>query len=128
VTPRIDDHLVDVSLDLASTTVDLAGIAPPDAYDGVSLVPLLLGLAVEPMRQRLVPLGYEHGWSGAVHGDYKYVRRGDVMSLFDLARDPGERHNLIGEEFDRAYRLSLVVEDELARRASLAEAARRAVP
>jgi arylsulfatase A-like enzyme len=121
----VDDHLVDASLDLAATIVDLAGIAPPADYDGVSLVPLLVGLPAPSMDARLVPLSLT-GWSGAVHGRFKYLRQGDVESLFDLAADPGERHNLIGQEFERAFAMSSVATRELERRRQAAAEARRA--
>jgi arylsulfatase A-like enzyme len=116
VAPRDDDHLVDVALDLAATVVDLAGVPPPPEYDGVSLVPLLAGLPADAMAERLIPLSYVGGWSGAVHGRFKYLRRADVMSLFDVVADPEEKHNLIGAEFERALAMRAVADRELERR------------
>jgi Sulfatase len=124
VAPRADDRLVDVSLDLAATVVDLAGIAPPPEYDGISLVPLLLGLPAPAMDQRLVPLHHESGWSGAIHGRFKYLRLREIMSLFDVSADPAEQRNLVAQEFDRTYRMRQVTDGELARRARLADEAR----
>ncbi len=122
--PRVDDHPIDVSLDLAATVVDLAGIAPPPEYDGISLVPLLNGLPAGAMVDRLIPLAYVGDWTGAVYRDFKYVRRKDVMSLFDLAADPGESHNLIGQEFDRAWAMRAIADRELERRLGATEKAR----
>ncbi len=124
VPPRTDDHLVDVALDLAATVVDLAGIEPPAGYDGVSLVPLIAGLPADEMQARLVPLSYVGDWTGAIHGRFKFLRRRDVISLYDMESDPGERHNLIGQELERAQAMSAVADRELARRFRDAAAAR----
>ncbi len=123
----VDDRPVDVSLDVAATVVDLAGIAPPADYDGVSLVPLLAGLPADAMRDRLILMNLAE-WSGAVHGRYKYMRLGGAASLFDLVADPGETHNLIGERYDLAYWLADAADRELARRIRNAERARGASP
>lgn len=122
--PRVDDHPVDVSLDLAATVVDWAGIAPPPEYDGISLVPLLAGLPADVLRDRLIPLAYVGDWTGAIHRDSKYLRHKDVMSFFDLAADPHEKVNLIGQEFDRAYAMRQMADRELERRLRAADEAR----
>ncbi|HEY8142111.1 MAG TPA: sulfatase/phosphatase domain-containing protein, partial [Kofleriaceae bacterium] len=122
VAPRVDDRPVDVSLDVAATVVDLAGIAPPATYDGVSLVPLLAGLPADALRDRLILMNLSE-WSGAVGGRYKYMRRGGVASLYDQVTDPGETHNLIGERFDLAYWIADAADHELARRVRDADAA-----
>jgi arylsulfatase A-like enzyme len=127
VEPRVDDRPVDVSLDVAATVVDLAGMAPPPEYDGVSLVPLLAGLPVDAMRQRLILLNLNES-TGAVQGRFKYTRQGDAESLFDLARDPGETRNLIGERFDLAYWLADAARRELDRRTRSAAEASGTVP
>ncbi len=119
---RVDDHPVDVSLDVAATVVDLAGIRPPERYDGVSLVPLLAGLPADALDDRLI-LSNIGEWSGAIAGRYKYMRRADVESLFDWVADPGETHNLIGERYDLAYWLADAARRELDRRTRDAERA-----
>ncbi len=126
--PRVDDTLIDVSLDLAATVVDLAGIEPPASYDGVSLLPVLDQLRVTAMSARLVPLSYAGEWTGAVHGRYKVLRHGDVMSLFDLVDDPDERRNLVASDYQRALAMSAVAQQELARRFRAAAEARREAP
>jgi arylsulfatase A-like enzyme len=128
IAPRVDDRLVDVSLDLAATVVDLAGIAPPADYDGVSLAPILADLPAAPMEARLVPLSYAGTWTGAMHGRHKVLRQQGVMSLYDLVADPNERHNLIAEDAGRAYAMMAVVDGELARRFRAAAEARQEGP
>jgi hypothetical protein len=126
IKPGVDATLIDVSLDLASTVVDLAGIEPPAVYDGVSLVPVLMRLPIEAMATRVVPLSYKQ-WTGGVYGRFKYVKRQRTISVFDLAADPEEKRNLVGERGDLLQQLSGVAEAELDRRTELARQARQNV-
>jgi arylsulfatase A-like enzyme len=116
--PRVEKVPIDVALDLAATVVDWAGIKPPDSYDGVSLVPLLEGNreASIAMRDRVIPLANRTGSTGAVYGRFKYSKRGDAVSLFDLEADPGEKRNLVGEHSDLVRALGSAAEKEIARR------------
>ncbi len=101
---RTDDHLV-LNIDLAATTLDLAGVRlPPMA--GRSLVPFLDGSSV-PWRQDFL-LEYKTpvfpgppDYIGVRTLTHKYVRSSDVWSggsfeeLYDLSRDPDELDNLL---------------------------------
>jgi arylsulfatase A-like enzyme len=124
VAPHVDDRLIDVSLDLAATVLDLAGIDPPPEYDGVSLMPLLSGLPAAAMADRIVPLGYVGDWSGAIHGRFKVLWHGDVMSLYDVVADPGETRNIVEQQPARAWAMRTVAGRELARRFQAADEAR----
>lgn len=94
IEPGVHDILVDSAVDMSATILDFAGISPPPAYDGVSLVPYLEGGAfAEDFSDRLVPLR-ESALRGAVVGNFKYIGQGKSHSLFDLSRDPLERRNL----------------------------------
>jgi len=86
-------------LDLAPTLLDIAGVEPPDAMDGSSLVPLLDG-ANDPDR---TVVG-EYLGEGAIApifmlrtGQWKFVwSQPDGAQLFDLEFDPHELCNLVG--------------------------------
>jgi arylsulfatase B len=83
------------TLDLVPTALELAGAAPPAdrELDGASLLPLLRGTGPAPRREAFY---WQLGRHRAVRlGDWKLVLlHGHPPFLFDLARDPGERHNL----------------------------------
>ncbi len=87
-------------VDLLPTLLDLLAIDErPSVLSGESLAPLLDGgaLARRPVfaeREDRVAI-WDGGW--------KLIRtEGGVWRLFDLARDPGERSNLMGVEPERA--------------------------
>lgn len=86
---------VPVSLvDLAPTLLDLHGLATPASYMGQSLAPLLRG---EPLRfERPIAAEGLLRQSMVFEDGYKVIRdqRAHTVELFDLSRDPGERHNL----------------------------------
>jgi N-acetylglucosamine-6-sulfatase len=102
-----------LNLDLAPTLLDLAGVAPPGWMEGRSLLPLL----ADP----------DAPWRDAFRYDYvfeppfpvptveavrtprhKYaVFDGAPPELYDLARDPAERHDLAGEPGVRDLETSL---------------------
>lgn len=115
VAPRSEEAPVDVALDLAATVLDFAGVRPPASYDGVSLVPLLLGETSDAMKDRLVPLAY-HDARGAVYRGFKVIEDRNALLLYDRDADPGERRNLVGERADLADALIEATEVELARR------------
>jgi choline-sulfatase len=104
----IDRHNVSL-VDLFPTLCDLVDVPIPEGLDGQSLVPLMQGQAA--------------GWANTVYSelyhelngpaemvkidDLKYFRflgREWPEQLFDLAKDPEERHNLIA---DPAYAADL---------------------
>lgn len=121
VSPRTEAALVDASIDLAATVVDLAGIAPPASYDGVSLVPILHGHDAAAMSARTVPLAYRK-LSGAVHRAWKTIQDRDALLLFDLTADPRERRNLADDRADVAHTMAAIADGELARRRDAARA------
>jgi arylsulfatase A-like enzyme len=105
-------------IDVMPTILELAGVRIPSQATGVSLVPLLRGDAV-PRRMVNRPL-FSEAWSDwATRADYtetaferpgymvqvgarklsRYRRDGKmVYELYDLAHDPGEKHNIFDEQ------------------------------
>jgi arylsulfatase A-like enzyme len=93
------DHPV-VSMDVFSTALQLAGIAPMKdrPIDGVSLLPVLVEGLAEPLHEMLY---WRSGYNRAVRwGDWKLIT--DQLSgnraLYDLKNDKQERHNLYDQE------------------------------
>jgi arylsulfatase A-like enzyme len=82
--------------DFLPTAAELAGVEPPEGIDGISMAPEILG---KPQREHEflyweTPSG---GYSQAVRwGSWKGVRGrwGAPVELYNLARDPGEKHNV----------------------------------
>ena len=89
-------------VDLFPTLCDLVDVPIPDALDGRSLVPLMQG-KTEGWPNEVYSEMYHHlnGPAEMVKfDDLKYFRfneRDWPEQLFDLSRDPEERHNLIGD-------------------------------
>ena len=104
---RTLDGLV-LSIDIAPTILELAGVAIPETVQGLSMAPLLNGTSDE-IRETAYMEYYSHEnpmpWT--VDLDYRVVRRGDLKyiywlrfpqqpELYDLAADPWEMQNLAG--------------------------------
>lgn len=102
-------------LDVAPTVLELAGIGAPGptwrgrpvaSLEGRSMVPLLRGEA-ETVRGPGDVLGWElFGRRAVLKGDWKLAWTWPPYGpgeweLFDLARDPGERHDLSSREPER---------------------------
>ncbi len=86
-------------VDIAPTLLDLAGLAPLDGVDGVSLVPLLIdpGVSLELVNysESMSPLE-DFGWSAvrALSGDeWKFIRV-PREELYRLSDDPQETTNV----------------------------------
>ncbi len=95
-----------LSVDMAPTVLDFAGLKPPEAMQGRSLVPLVHGKVPGDWRKDMF---YEYNF-GMFPGDipasigvrdsrWKYIRyldpRGEFEQLFDLKNDPEEADNQI---------------------------------
>ncbi len=124
------------NLDLAPTLLDLAGIAVPPSFEGVSLAPLIEGTAAGAPGPAFAALGFplfpdasvqasisDRSWTyarNAREGETwggAYPERGidpGAELLFDRAVDPGERVNLAGREPGEATRLREVLDAHLA--------------
>jgi arylsulfatase A len=100
-----------IGMDLAPTLLALAGAAPLAPCDGLDLSPLLAGdeLPHRELPRRELGFHFPHGYSQSAlrAGDEKLVLswRQDRSELFDLASDPGERHDLAAERPERAAEL-----------------------
>ncbi|MEM9913569.1 MAG: sulfatase-like hydrolase/transferase [Planctomycetota bacterium] len=91
------------SLDLAATAVSMAGVEPAESLDGIDLIPHLAD--GEPMAER--DLFWRFWAQSAVRrGDWKLlVLSSGERYLFNLAEDPGEKHNLASDHPDRVEEL-----------------------
>jgi arylsulfatase A-like enzyme len=108
--------------DLAPTLLELASVKVPSDVEAHSLLPALSGApAVEPRSLFM----FTELWRGNIHHEadavlsypHKYIadRRTHSAMLFDVARDPGEGHNLIDQEPRRAGAMAEQLEAYLAR-------------
>jgi N-acetylglucosamine-6-sulfatase len=96
-----------LSLDIAPTLVELAGLAPSDALQGRSLVPIFRSEArnwrtsflVEYFSDTVFPRIRNMGYVAARTARHKYIRYlelDNMDELYDLEADPYEERNLIG--------------------------------
>jgi len=112
-------HVRVSATDLLPTFAALAGIkAPlPNGVEGGSFVSVLrnggAGAVKRPREEFVIHFPHydkdaQGPASAILLGDYKLIRTYEtgVLKLFDLAQDPGERHDLAGEMPDQARELS----------------------
>ena len=94
-----------LSIDLAPTMLEMAGVEVPDAMQGRSLVPLVQGEEPEWRTEFFYEHLFQHAsipCTEAVRDSrYKYIRFVDrdppCEELYDLKSDPHEAHNLAAE-------------------------------
>jgi arylsulfatase A-like enzyme len=100
---QVYEHPVS-ALDVAATAVELANVkVKPGELDGTNLIPFLKGEAKGAPHEAL-----HWRWmaqSAIREGNWKLLRGGEREYLYDLATDPGEKHNLAAEHPDKATRL-----------------------
>ncbi len=121
-------------IDLAPTILDLVGLPVPESFQGQSLAPAVVGrgeIAETPVFAEAMHSGGRRSRVG-VQDRFRIMacrtpawklitdEEGQREELYDLAHDPGERHDLIAERRDVAdsMRRSLREHDELVRRAA----------
>jgi uncharacterized sulfatase len=100
---QVYEHPVS-ALDVAATAVEVANLeVKPGELDGTNLIPYLKGEAKGAPHEAL-----HWRWmaqSAIREGNWKLLRGGEREYLYDLATDPGEKHNLAAEHPDKANRL-----------------------
>jgi len=100
------DALVEL-FDLNPTLVELAGLAPQPNLDARSFAPLLRG---ESGTHRPHCFACEDGYRAVRTPEHKYIETlNDTPELYDLAADPGERFNILGEQPKRVTELRQVM-------------------
>ena len=95
---RVEDRPV-ISLDVAATALDLAGLAADESMDGKSL----LNWFDNPLRKHAHELLFwrmSGGKAALRAGNWKIVRprRGAPFELYHLAGDPSESRNLVSQQ------------------------------
>ena len=114
-------------VDLVPTVLELAGAAPREDAEGLSLVPLLDGRDDAPYRQRPI-YGEASGglsWESVAPGQFPVRRalrrdnwklvhdkKSGRFELYDLATDPGEQH----DRFDEMPAIASRLADEMRER------------
>jgi arylsulfatase A-like enzyme len=97
-----------MSIDLAPTFLQLAGLKVPSRMQGRSLLPIFDGSAtswrdaflVEYYSDTVFPRVLNMGYSAVRTDRYKYIQYRDITGmdeLYDLQADPYEEHNRIGD-------------------------------
>lgn len=97
-------------LDVLPTLAEFAGLTPEPLHAGRSLLPLLDGKQPSPRTlfahlRRRNPGGAEIELHAVIEGDFKLISGGDRALLFDLAKDPLEKHNLARQQPERVVEL-----------------------
>lgn len=98
--------------DFLPTAAALAGVAPPDGLDGVSIVPTLFGKYEQQQPAPLYWEFHERGFHQALRdGNWKAVRenRGEA-ELFDLATDIAEANDVAAEHPEIAAKMQELFE------------------
>jgi arylsulfatase A-like enzyme len=95
--PRSESRLV-ANIDIAPTMYALAGVKPPYALDGRSLVPILNGTAAAWRDALLLESGEHYQWPAyAAIRTYRYLYaelEADTTELYDTQVDPYELQNV----------------------------------
>ena len=102
---KVYDHPVS-ALDFAATSMAVAGMEPPETFDGKNLIPYLSGEKSGAPHEAL----YWRFWkqSAIRVGDWKFMYLGDGGEfLFNLTEDPGEEINLAEELPELARELKM---------------------
>ncbi len=118
IEPGSESHHVSAFWDMMPTFADVAGVASPEAIDGISMLPALLGESASPSHDHLY-WEYHGLWNGAQAvrmGRWKGVRLGGHddpdahIELYDLDVDRAETTDVSGDHPDVVARIREVME------------------
>jgi N-acetylglucosamine-6-sulfatase len=94
-----------LNIDIAPTFLDFAGISVPAGFQGRSLLPLLRGESPEWRKEFVYVYFWEReapmtptilGLRTEQHSYMQYPGVWDKWELYDIVKDPDQRHNLLG--------------------------------
>jgi len=107
--PKTVETPVDAPLDVSATILDFAGIDPPESYDGISLIPLMM---TDRERDRAVVLNhkYKDMSTGVVLKNWKLIIEEDSLALYNLAEDPDEKQNIADRHPETVEELFRIIE------------------
>ena len=108
VAPGTTSDLPCAAWDMLPTLAELAGTAPPDGLDGISIAATLLDQAGQQEHDSLYWAFYERGGAQAVRaGPWKAIcKPADApLQLFQLERDPGETEDVAASHPDIVLRM-----------------------
>jgi arylsulfatase A-like enzyme/Tfp pilus assembly protein PilF len=112
-------------IDLAPTVLDLLGTAPPDSFEGRSVLARANGSAADmPAYFEAMDANLTRNWApltGIVSGGYKLIDL-PQPELYNLDADPAETTNVFRRESERARTLEAVLRDQVSRLAARASA------
>jgi arylsulfatase A-like enzyme len=99
---------VAITMDLTASILAATGATAPSTYkpDGVNLLPTLTGRAPVIERQLFWRVRLPHQQRAVRSGPWKLLQDGRVYYLFDVAQDPGERHDLTAANPDLVRKLN----------------------
>jgi arylsulfatase A-like enzyme len=96
--------------DFLPTAAELAGVAPPQGIDGISMVNALLGKKQRD-HEFLYWEFHERGFAQAVRiRNWKGVRLRGRMELFDLSRDLSEKNDLAAQNPQIVAKIAHIME------------------
>jgi arylsulfatase A-like enzyme len=100
-------------MDLAASILALTGTAVPAGHrlDGINLIPSLSGQSAIVERQLFWRLRPRLGQRAVRSGGWKLLQDGANFYLFDVANDPGERHDLTAEHLDLVRKLNAALDE-----------------
>lgn len=103
-------------VDVAPTVVDLFGYSVPGDYDGVSLLPEMVGggIGARPVFAELLPYtSWPEHHKALIYGNLKYIKvlTSGSEQLFDLATDPGEQKNVLKDRPEDADKMRALLEN-----------------
>ncbi|MEM7603013.1 MAG: sulfatase/phosphatase domain-containing protein, partial [Verrucomicrobiota bacterium] len=92
-----------ISLDVAATAVALSGLKDEPLFDGVNLIPYLVGEKQNPPHEVLY---WRWSSQSAIRvGDWKFLRGGSREYLYDIVNDPHESMDLLSSHTEKADEL-----------------------
>ena len=95
-------------VDVAPTILEMAGIRPPQAFEGESLRGLVTGSREEQLEGKAIftRTTYPPLKAVVIEDQWKCIyEEGGAVELYDLEQDPGETHDLADVERERAAAL-----------------------
>jgi len=103
---------VAITMDLSASILAATGTALPSEYrpEGINILPALAGQAPLAERQLFWRISRPERQQRAVRsGRWKMMVDGGLYLLFDVAADPGERHDLAAQHPDVIVRLKALL-------------------
>ncbi len=112
ISPAQESDHIWAMWDFLPTAAELAGVAPPEGLDGISILPTLLGATGKQQQHDFLYWEYQGEQAVRMSNWYGYKNREGTLEIYDLDKNPEQDEDLSAQFPNIAKRIEEIMKKE----------------